>query len=215
MNKKSQCIAEILFYFILSEGAVVAMSGGHGSCWWVNIAPGLICRTHESDANADDSSCVVECFDLSLSDWGCALGGGAQREAQWQRGKQEYSVRINSARLENMYIGVARTTHCIDAHICGETHTSWSLYPFDGDVSHASKSFRFWDKPIVQGDIVRVILDFDERNLSFAINGSESKVAFSDLDVSEPLVPCVTLALNSLSVALIDCTRADHGAIPQ
>ena len=44
-------------------------------------------------------------------------------------------------------------------------------------------------------------IDLDEKSLSFAINDEPFQVAFTEL--TTPLVPCVTLALVSLKIELI------------
>src|SRR3989338_715993 len=97
--------------------------------WWAHLAPGL-----ETDG---ENPHLVRCEDDCASDWPSALGGAGGDP--WMSGVQEYAVRILSARLQNLYIGVASPDHNLTM-VCGETPTSWSFYPHDGDITSSRYS---------------------------------------------------------------------------
>jgi hypothetical protein len=59
------------------------------------------------------------------------------------------------------------------------------------------------------GDVIRVRANLDTAELFFAINDGPLLLAFSDCQ--GPLVPCVTLALSSLTLAWLPPASLDSG----
>src|SRR3989338_7069460 len=93
--------------------------------WWVSMAAGLELE--------ETNSRMLKCIDDFSSEWPSAIGGGGR---VWENGVLEFRVRLQSRRLQNLYIGVAHPAHDLNS-VCGETPLSRSYYPHDGDITHA------------------------------------------------------------------------------
>eukprot|EP01063_Lacrimia_lanifica_P015640 TRINITY_DN22327_c0_g1_i1.p1 TRINITY_DN22327_c0_g1~~TRINITY_DN22327_c0_g1_i1.p1 ORF type:complete len:178 (+),score=43.83 TRINITY_DN22327_c0_g1_i1:57-590(+) len=145
-------------------------------------------------------------------DWPSALleptgKGAADEGTAWEVAwRLEPFGACGSKVAPNLYIGAANPDHD-PGHTCGETPWSYSLYPSDGDVCHASKCWKFYDEVAPRpGDLVGVRLR-DNGELQFRRNADAWRKAFDDVPANT--LPCVTLALPGLKLQLVDSPPRD------
>jgi SPRY domain len=148
----------------------------------------------------DDDGTRVTCVDDDESDWPTVLASET-----WHSGVHSAHFRLDKAGA-NLYVGLASDDHNLTL-VIGETARSWSLYTSDGDVCNRMESKRYAPAndarfPANNGDVVSVHADLDRRTVEFAINGSALGIAFDN--VEPPVRAAVTLALDNLSVSLLE-----------
>ena len=125
-------------------------------------------------------------------------------------------IKILKSQLNNgtsIYIGVAPSD--IDQNEGYENYLNcgWYFYCYYSALysgfPHSCKGKKYgprkgnWGEYVHTGDIVGVVMDTENGELSFAVNGVNLGVAFEGIPLDKPLVPCVLLGCDDDSVELI------------